>query len=67
MNETSKSQTIARAFHESYERQAPAFGYKTREASAVPWADVPAQNKNLMMSVVNDLLAQGVIQYGDDL
>lgn len=55
---------IAKAFHESYERQAPAYRYKTREASAVPWEDVPQQNKLLMVAVVADLLDKGVIQIG---
>jgi hypothetical protein len=61
MAEPSRAQTIAKAFHESYERQAPLFGYQTRQASAVDWADVPADNKRLMMAVVNDLLDRGII------
>ena len=48
---------LARLFHETYERLAPDFGYKTREASAVPWADVPDQNKNLMIAVSAEVLA----------
>ena len=31
---------------------APTFSYKTRKASAVPWKDVPEQNKRLMIAVV---------------
>lgn len=46
---------IARAFHETYERLAPQFGYETREASAKPWDEVPQQNKDLMTAVVTDL------------
>jgi hypothetical protein len=57
-----EAEMIAQAFHEAYERLAPMFGYKTREASAVPWEDVPAQNKELMVSVVETLLEDGVIQ-----
>ena len=41
---------LARRFHEAYERLAPDFGYKTREASAVPWDDVPEANKALMIA-----------------
>ena len=41
---------LAQAFHEAYEELAPQFGYKTREASAVPWADVPENNKALMIA-----------------
>lgn len=55
---------IAQAFHESYERQASDFGYKTRTASAVPWEDVPAANKALMCAVVADLLEQEIIYGG---
>jgi hypothetical protein len=52
---------IARAFHEAYERLAPSHGYKTREASAVPWEDVPSGNKGLMVATVGALLDEGVI------
>lgn len=50
---------LARAFHEAYERLAPEFGYETRDRSAVPWDDVPADNRGLMVataaSVLDDL------------
>lgn len=59
--ETDDAELIARAFHESYERLAPEYGYKTREASAKPWDEVPEQNRNLMVAVVQDLLDEGVI------
>ena len=58
------SETIARAFHETYERLAPDHGYSTREASAKPWEEVPEQNRGLMLAVVSDLLARGVIEPG---
>lgn len=57
----SQAEPIAQAFHEAYERLAPEFGYKTREASAVPWDEVPAANKDLMVAVVDELLTKGVI------
>ena len=47
---------LAQQFHETYERLAPEFGYKTREASAVPWADVPEQNKKLMVAVAKAII-----------
>lgn len=47
---------LAQKFHETYERLAPDFGYKTREASAVPWKDVPEQNKKLMIAVCTEIL-----------
>lgn len=55
------AEQIAQAFHEAYERLAPDFGYRTREASAKPWAEVPGQNKSLMIAVVRSLLDSGVI------
>jgi hypothetical protein len=42
---------LAQFFHEAYELLAPTYGYKTREASAVPWEEVPKQNKDLMVAV----------------
>jgi hypothetical protein len=47
---------LARAFHETYERLAPSHGYETRRESAVPWEDVPENNKNLMIAVCEELL-----------
>jgi hypothetical protein len=55
---------IAAQFHAAYERLAPGHGYKTREASAVPWEEVPEANKNLMIAVAQDLLDRGVINGG---
>jgi hypothetical protein len=43
-------------FHEKYERLAPEFGYKTREESAVPWDEVPEQNRSLMVAVCTEIL-----------
>jgi hypothetical protein len=49
------NEDLAKMFHETYERLAPSFGYKTREASAKPWADVPENNRNLMIAVCREL------------
>jgi hypothetical protein len=54
---------LAQAFHEAYEELAPQFGYKTREASAVPWADVPENNKRLMI-VTCERVARAAIEEG---
>ena len=51
------AEQIAQRFHETYERLAPKFGYKTREASAKPWKDVPENNKRLMIAVCAEVLA----------
>ena len=55
-------ESIARAFHEAYERLAPDHGYETRRASAKPWEDVPDQNKGLMIAVVHELVQKDVIR-----
>lgn len=49
---------VARAFHDAYESFAPSFGYKTRDASAVPWEDVPENNRALMIATVRNVLIE---------
>ena len=65
MIERKTAERVAREFHETYERLAPSHGYKTRDASAVPWSDVPENNKELMIAVVWELLDRGVIVKGE--
>lgn len=55
------AEDIARRFHATYERLAPELGYTTREASAVPWPEVPEKNRKLMIATVQRLLDRGVI------
>jgi hypothetical protein len=62
MTDVSRAAEIAKAFHETYERLAPAFGYETRPESAVAWEDVPVSNRELMEATVLDLLGRGVIR-----
>jgi hypothetical protein len=50
------AETLARRFHETYERLAPQFGYETRPASAKPWAEVPEANRQLMVAVAREIL-----------
>ena len=57
----SVAEEIARAFHAAYEELAPEFGYRTREASAKPWDEVPERNKRLMIATVEKLLQDGSI------
>jgi hypothetical protein len=52
---------IARAFHDTYERLAPAYDYETRLESRTHWALVPLENKKLMTAVVQTLLDEGVL------
>ena len=49
------AEQLAESFHEAYERLASEHGYVTRPESAVPWADVPEQNKRLMIAVCDEL------------
>lgn len=63
-------ESLARTFHESYERLAPSFGYETRKESAVPWADVPERNRALMIAVVQEVtgdLARVALDLADAL
>jgi hypothetical protein len=49
-------EALARRFHETYERLAPGFGYRTRESSAVLWEEVPDVNRRLMIAVCAEIL-----------
>lgn len=53
---TGTAEDLARLFHATYERLAPRYGYRTREESAVPWEQVPEQNRALMVAVCAELL-----------
>jgi hypothetical protein len=52
------SEALARRFHETYERLAPAFGYTTRSETAVPWEQIPGQNRYLMIAVCEELVKE---------
>jgi len=52
-----EAQRLAERFHETYERRAADFGYKTRGESAVPWDNVPLANKALMIATCAELLS----------
>ena len=56
------SEKLAEQFHDAYEELAPAFSYKTRKASAVPWKDVPEQNKHLMVAVAERVMVPAIKQ-----
>lgn len=64
-DQSSPAEQVARAFHEEYERLAPYFGYETRQESAVPWEQVPEQNRALMIAVAGSLLGKGTITRPD--
>ena len=50
------AEELARFFHETYERLAPEYQYKTREDSAVPWDEVPEDNRRLMVATAAEVL-----------
>jgi hypothetical protein len=52
------AERLAIRFHLLYEQLAPSFGYETRPASAKPWAEVPEQNRRLMVAVCEAILAE---------
>lgn len=47
---------LAKEFHDTYEAKAHEFDYETRKDSAVPWEEVPANNKQLMISVAAHIM-----------
>ncbi len=46
---------LARRFHETYARLAPAFGEEARIESGASWADVPEQRKRLLVAICSEL------------
>lgn len=50
------AEQLAELFHTTYETLAPEFGYETRKERAKPWADVPEQNRQLMIAVAGVIL-----------
>jgi hypothetical protein len=56
------AEQLAELFHETYERLAPDFNYKTRQESAVPWEEVPINNRSLMIAVAREMLQRFDIQ-----
>lgn len=55
---------VAKAFHRTYEALAPDHGYETREESRTDWADVPEENRGLMVATAGALIEQGVVRPG---
>ena len=51
------AEAVAKLFHETYERLAPAFGYKTRQDTRVSWESLPEHNKRLMIATAAEVLA----------
>jgi hypothetical protein len=49
---------VAKFFHDTYEKLAPSYSYKTRKESAVAWKDVPKNNKELMIAVAKEVIKE---------
>lgn len=50
-----RPEALAERFHNYYEKLAPKYSYKTRDDSAVPWDDVPRDNKRLMIATCEQI------------
>jgi hypothetical protein len=59
---------LAELFHSTYERLAPAFGWRTKKGCNVPFAQLPQRNKALMVAtcqtVLNALQECGAVANG---
>ena len=51
------TESVAKLFHETYERLAPVYNYETRQETRVSWEEVPERNKRLMIAVAAEVLA----------
>lgn len=59
------AESLARRFHEVYEKLAPNFGYETKAESAKPWEDVPVNNRALMVATADVLLDEMEVERDD--
>lgn len=50
------AESVAKLFHEAYERLAPTFGYETRVETRVSWESVSECNKRLMIATAAEVL-----------
>jgi Caspase domain len=56
-NSVPDAESVAKLFHEAYERLAPAFGYETRRETRLPWEKVPERNRRHMIASTAEVLA----------
>ena len=50
------AEELAKLFHDTYERLAPAFGWRTQKQCSVAWDDLPQANRALMVATCTTLL-----------
>ena len=51
-------EAIARRFHELYEELAPLYGWETQPKSRVEWADLPSEQRGLMLETVRRVMKE---------
>ena len=51
------SEHLAKKFHDTYERLSVEYGWKTQEQCQVEFADLPEENRELMIAVVSEVCA----------
>lgn len=61
----SETVALAKRFHSWYEVLAPKYDYKTRSESAVPWDELPKNNRTLMVAVCRQILDETEISISD--
>ena len=49
------SEQLAKKFHDTYERLSIEYGWKTQEQCQVNFADLPKENRELMIAVVSEV------------
>jgi hypothetical protein len=59
------AEQLARLFHETYERLAAEQDYETRPESAVPWDEVPENNRRLMVATAAEVLRALEVEPGN--
>lgn len=60
--EFKRATELARAFHDSYTRFAPALAWTEQEGTSVEWDELPENNRRLMLVVALDLLNRGLVR-----
>lgn len=51
------AEQLAKLLHETYERLAPSFGYRTRRLTAMPWEQIPENQRLLAIATATEVLS----------
>ena len=52
------AEALAKWFHDTHEALAPEYGYETRAETRVPWAELPENNRSLMVAVASKFIEE---------